>query len=134
MFEIKQKSYEKHIDFIQNVSFFSALIIVNGCKSVKVVESTKNINSELSAQPIAEETKFELSESSNLITHGPLLGKPSSTSMSICARTARPGIILVEAKKVGSPESVVIGEAQTFISKDNTGVVELMNLDPNSTY
>lgn len=86
--------------------------------------------------------RFELDEKKtvkpnstrNRITHGPILGKPGATTMSVWARTHRPGTILVEARKVDGSGEAVLGEAETVLAQDNTGVVKLENLDPDSRY
>jgi len=72
--------------------------------------------------------------SENSITHGPILGRPGATTMSIWVRTHRPGIIQVIAKKVDGTSTQIIGEAKTILSKDNSGVVTLNNLEPDTRY
>lgn len=75
-----------------------------------------------------------INESVNRITHGPILGKPSARSISIWARTHRPGTIRVEAKAVDSSGVILFAEAETRLDKDNTGVVDLNGLKPNTKY
>ena len=67
------------------------------------------------------------------ITHGPMLGRLSSDSISVWARTARSGSFHVwygtdgKLNQVSSP-------ATTRIEDDNTGVVRLTNLKPGTLY
>ncbi len=68
------------------------------------------------------------------ITHGPILGRPTPTSMSIWVRTENPGQV-----------SVLFGESETKLDKqcepvttlledDNTGVLTIKGLTPGTKY
>ena len=68
------------------------------------------------------------------LTHGPMLGQPSSTSMAVWARTSDAGEFTV---RYGTDENRLdqsSDPAKTSIDRDNTGVVNLQNLRPNTRY
>lgn len=66
------------------------------------------------------------------ITHGPVLGAPGSHSMTIWVRTERPGNFNVSyMSETGNTGSAT---GQTKLNRDNTGTVELTDLEPNTRY
>lgn len=68
------------------------------------------------------------------LTHGPILGKPGATSMSIWVRTREPcGIRVV----YGTSEAALVEESHEVVTRledDNTGIVTLTSLEPGTTY
>ena len=68
------------------------------------------------------------------VTHGPILGRPAPDSMSLWVRTVRPGKVTVfygtDEKKLDQTASLT----STSIDHDNTGVLTLKNLTPNTVY
>ena len=114
---------------------FSFLSLMTGCNSTKVSTDQSVATSVSNTSPkTATSTDVLISEQKNKITHGPILGRPGATSMSLWARTNRPCTIQAEARKVGSSDALVIAEAKTILSKDNTGVVDFNNLEPDTEY
>ena len=68
------------------------------------------------------------------IAAGPMLGKLTSTSVAVWARTAEPGAFSVRyGPSLGTLDRVA-GPAETKLEDDNTGVVELRDLEPGTTY
>lgn len=68
------------------------------------------------------------------ITHGPVLGGLTATSVKVWARTDRPGEFQV---RYGSePETLnrIAGPARTESGRDNTGVVQIAGLQPGTKY
>ena len=68
------------------------------------------------------------------ITHGPILGRPAATTMTVWARTAIPGRFVVEYapwEQRGEPKRVT---ANTTLERDNTGVAVLTGLEPDTVY
>ena len=67
------------------------------------------------------------------ITHGPILGRPGSTSIGVWARTSRPAeVTLFYGKR---PDAIDISKTfKTELAKDNTGWVLLESLDSNTKY
>jgi alkaline phosphatase D len=77
----------------------------------------------------------------NRITHGPILGRPGATEMSVWARTRRPGTIRVEYAESSAPARAArdtaaknSAAANTTLVRDNTVVVTLENLKPDTRY
>lgn len=68
------------------------------------------------------------------ITHGPVLGRPGPDSMSIWFRTSRPTIVQVRYGLAGRKLDLRSAAIETRIGHDNTGVVELLGLEPNRRY
>jgi len=68
------------------------------------------------------------------ITHGPILGRPGTTSMGIWARTDKPGEFTVVCINQKNPKDLVVATASTHLSDDNTGVAMAKGLQPGSTY
>jgi phosphodiesterase/alkaline phosphatase D-like protein len=69
------------------------------------------------------------------LTHGPMLGRPTATSMRVWIRTREPMPFTI----VHSPELPLTTaspgvEGQTTAEEDNTGYVDLENLEPNTRY
>ena len=102
-----------------------SLILSLGCKSKELV-SVNHRNDNQSENLTSIET--------NRITHGPILGKPSASTMSIWARTNRPCVIVAEVKKLATNDLPITAEASTILTNDNTGVVDLTNLEANTEY
>jgi alkaline phosphatase D len=68
------------------------------------------------------------------ITHGPMLGRQTSTSMGLWARTSKPGMFHVRYGTSPKKLDQVSKPATTSLSRDNTGVVMLTGLKPGLTY
>ena len=68
------------------------------------------------------------------LTHGPMLGMPGSDSMRIWGRTSQPGYFHVAYGK--SPDQIILNstKAYTLLENDNTGFVDLKNLEADTTY
>jgi len=68
------------------------------------------------------------------ITHGPILGRPSAVGMGVWARTDRPGAFHVEYQVVPNGPMQRSNEVTTELARDNTGVVYLTGLVPQTHY
>jgi phosphodiesterase/alkaline phosphatase D-like protein len=70
----------------------------------------------------------------NMVTHGPMLGRISSTGVGVWARTLRSGEFVVlygtDSKRLNQTTKPV----KTTLSHDNTGWVHIQNLKPNTKY
>lgn len=69
------------------------------------------------------------------LTHGPCLGAPTATSVRVWVRTREPGpfeVLYATELPLGSDRPSVSG--QTSGASDNTGVVQLTDLQPNTRY
>ena len=69
-----------------------------------------------------------------MITHGPVLGRPGSTTMSIWARTESPAKIVVKYGHVAGRLTMSSDPVITSIEHDNTGIVTLEGLQPDVRY
>ena len=68
------------------------------------------------------------------ITHGPLLGQPGKDTMSIWVRTNRPTSVSV---RYGMHRHILDQQsapADTILANDNTAVIKLTNLEPDTLY
>ncbi|MDB4549999.1 alkaline phosphatase D family protein, partial [Akkermansiaceae bacterium] len=68
------------------------------------------------------------------LTHGPMLGKPTSSSVAVWGRTSEPGEFIV---KFGTEPSQLAHSslpAKTEIDRDNTGVANLIGLKGDTRY
>ncbi|MEM7011700.1 MAG: alkaline phosphatase D family protein [Verrucomicrobiota bacterium] len=68
------------------------------------------------------------------VTHGPILGKPTATSMSLWVRTQVPGDITVF---YGTSKDSLDNESDpvtTILEDDNTGILTIEDLEPDTTY
>ena len=68
------------------------------------------------------------------VTHGPMLGRPASDSMSLWVRTERPGKVRVlygTKKKIFTHEASV---ETNDISRDNTAIITINKLKSNTRY
>src|SRR5262245_2678181 len=68
------------------------------------------------------------------LTHGPMLGKPTASSISVWGRTSEPGPFVVRYGTVGGRLDQASQPATTKIEHDNTGVAELTGLKPDTRY
>ncbi|MBO60666.1 MAG: alkaline phosphatase, partial [Verrucomicrobiales bacterium] len=68
------------------------------------------------------------------VTHGPMLGRPSHDSMSLWMRTHRPGAVVVfyGTDKASLNQTATL--QSTSIEDDNTGILKLSGLKPNTRY
>ena len=68
------------------------------------------------------------------VTHGPILGRPAPDSMSLWVRTNRPGEVRIWYG--GNPKKLerVSDPVTTAVEHDNTGVITLKGLKPNTVY
>ena len=71
----------------------------------------------------------------SVLTHGPMLGRPTATSMRVWARTKTPSKfrVVFDTKTPLTPQSRGVTGA-TKAQADNTGFVELVDLRPNTRY
>ena len=68
------------------------------------------------------------------ITHGPLLGRPGTTTMSVWVRTNFPGGVSVT---YGTDRHILDQQSapvQTVLENDNTAVITLTDLEPDTLY
>ena len=68
------------------------------------------------------------------ITHGPMLGHVTSESISIWARTSKPGQFHVRYGRMPEQLDQVSEPATTTADRDNTGWIRLKGLSPNTRY
>lgn len=68
------------------------------------------------------------------VTHGPMLGRPAANSMSLWLRTARPGRVVVFYGTDKNDLSKTATLKSTSINRDNTGILTLTGLQPNTRY
>ncbi len=68
------------------------------------------------------------------VTHGPMLGRPGATTMSIWARTNIPGEVSVRYGTERFKQLMVSEPAMSKIENDNTVVITLTNLYPDTLY
>lgn len=68
------------------------------------------------------------------LTHGPMLGQPSATSMRVWARTSDPGEFHVHFGTSPDPLNQISEAGVTTLSHDNTGVADLKGLTPDTRY
>ena len=68
------------------------------------------------------------------VTHGPMLGRPAADSMSLWLRTARPGKVVVFYGTDKNDLSKTATLKSTSIDRDNTGILTLTGLQPNTRY
>ncbi len=69
------------------------------------------------------------------LTHGPILGRPDAHSMRVWIRTSEPGpfqVVYCEQPNLGANPAAVDGS--TSSDQDNTGYVDLINLQANTRY
>ncbi|MFT5109153.1 MAG: alkaline phosphatase D, partial [Pseudoalteromonas tetraodonis] len=68
------------------------------------------------------------------VTHGPILGRPTTTSMSLWVRTERPGEVVffygLDAKKLDRKAAL----KTTSLDRDYTGVLTIDGLEPDTRY
>ncbi len=70
----------------------------------------------------------------NMITHGPILGRLSSTSVGVWARTLRTGAFTVLYGTDPDNLEQSTDQVATRLDHDNTGWVEVTGLKPNTEY
>ncbi len=68
------------------------------------------------------------------LTHGPMLGRPTATSVRVWGRTSDPGEFLVRFGTDANRLNNTSPPARTTIAHDNTGVVTLKGLKPDTRY
>ncbi len=68
------------------------------------------------------------------ITHGPILGRLSSTGIGVWARTARSGEFHVRYGTTPGRLDQSLTVARTSLGRDNTGWVHITGLEPHTTY
>jgi phosphodiesterase/alkaline phosphatase D-like protein len=68
------------------------------------------------------------------MTHGPILGKPSATSMAVWARTSRPVRFEVRFGLYRDKLERSVSAGPTSLAHDNTGIAQLRDLEPNTHY
>ena len=69
-----------------------------------------------------------------VVTHGPMLGRLTSTSVAVWARTARPAEFQVRYGTNPTDLELTSAPVRTLLENDNTGVVELTGLEPYTSY
>lgn len=99
-----------------------------------IVLKIKGINYLLLILPLVLLSTNSLWCQSSVITHGPILGRLTDQSVGVWARTSTPSELIVRYGE--SPDALFSGLAggSTSLDHDNTGWVELTNLQPNSEY
>lgn len=70
----------------------------------------------------------------NMITHGPILGRISSTGVGVWARTLRTGRFTVHYGTDPDVLDQVAGPVNTSLDRDNTGWIHIKGLRPNTKY
>ena len=70
----------------------------------------------------------------NHISHGPILGRPTPTSMGIWARTHRPGRFAIRYGSGPDQLDQTSATATTTLAHDNTGWINLQDLQPETRY
>jgi len=68
------------------------------------------------------------------LTHGPMLGKLTAQSVAVWGRTSEPGTFAVHYGTSAEKLDQISGPAKTEIEHDNTGVVQLERLLPDTGY
>ena len=68
------------------------------------------------------------------VTHGPVLGRPGPTTMSVWVRTNIPGEVSVRDGTERFKQMMVSDYVDTVLENDNTAVITLTELSPTSTY
>jgi alkaline phosphatase D len=68
------------------------------------------------------------------ITHGPILGRLSSTGVGVWARTSRPAAFVVRYGESADKLDKRSKPAETKLENDNTGWIHLTDLRPNTVY
>src|SRR5687768_17076211 len=68
------------------------------------------------------------------ISHGPILGEPTATTMKVWARTTRPGAFRVRYGTVANSLAQLSGPVVTKLEHDSTGWIRLTNLKPDTVY
>lgn len=68
------------------------------------------------------------------VTHGPMLGRPGPTTMSIWVRTNIPGEVSVRYGTEPLKQLMVSDYVDSIIENDNTAIVTLTNLYPDTLY
>lgn len=68
------------------------------------------------------------------VTHGPILGRPTTDSMTIWVRTNEAGPVSIFYGREEGNLDRVAPELTTSLEKDNTGLVTIDNLEPNTRY
>lgn len=68
------------------------------------------------------------------LTHGPMLGQPTSSSMLVWGRTSEPGEFTVHYGTSPDRMDLVSQPGLTAIERDNTGTVKLADLTPDTRY
>ena len=68
------------------------------------------------------------------VTHGPMLGRPGPTSMSIWLRTNIPGDVTVKYGTAALVQDQVSAPVATILARDNTAVITLEGLEPDTRY
>lgn len=79
-------------------------------------------------------TNVTLAQEAARITHGPTLGRVTSNSIGVWVRTSRPTQFQVRYGTAPEALELVSQQAQTTIHHDNTGWVELTDLQPRTRY
>ena len=68
------------------------------------------------------------------ITHGPVLGRPGTDTMSIWVRTERPQAVEVKFGRGRSHPMLTAQIELTDLTRDNTGIITLRGLQPDTRY
>ena len=76
-----------------------------------------------------------LQYASSGLTHGPMLGRPGATSMRVWVRTKKPMAfrVVYDTRVPLTPKSPGV-DGKSLAATDNTGVVDLTGLTPNTRY
>lgn len=68
------------------------------------------------------------------LTHGPMLGNLTSSSVVVWGRTSDPGQFSVRYGRSQDRLDLISRSGETAIDHDNTGTVQLVDLEPNTRY
>ena len=68
------------------------------------------------------------------LTHGPMLGQPTASSVVVWGRTSDPGSFSVRYGKSHDRLDQISEIGETAIDHDNTGIVKLVDLQPDTRY
>jgi len=68
------------------------------------------------------------------MTHGPMVERPSATSMTVWARTSKPSPFMIRFGTEPSKLDQSVEAVATKLADDNTGFVTLSDLKPSTSY
>ena len=78
---------------------------------------------------VADKSRIDLK-----VTHGPILGRPGATTMSIWVSTNVPGEVAVNYGTERLKQLMMSEYVETKLEDDNTAIITLTNLYPDTLY